>query len=123
MAAESDCINVTVPADSAHLHLLRLNAAGVAGTLDFSIEEIEDLKLAVEELCAWLIEQAAHSPLRVELLANEDGLRIEGWRDGIDGGHDDLDEFRASIVGAVVDRYEVTREGSRLGFRLQKIRV
>ncbi|MEM7141731.1 MAG: hypothetical protein AAF548_11945 [Actinomycetota bacterium] len=123
MAAEPDCIKVTVPAGSAHLHLVRLNAAGVAGGLDFSIEEIEDLKLAVEELSSWLLEQVGDDELHLELRPAQNGIRLEGWRTGVEGSDATLDEFRASIVGAIVDGHEIVREGARLGFRLEKRRA
>jgi hypothetical protein len=45
-------VTLTVPARPEYFLLARLNASGVASMLDFDVEAIEDLKLAVSELCS-----------------------------------------------------------------------
>ena len=42
---------IQIPAHPKHLRLVRLAAAAAASQLDFSIEDIEDIKLAVAEAC------------------------------------------------------------------------
>lgn len=44
-----------VPADGAYLGVLRTAAAGLAARLHFTLDEIEDLRIAVDEACAMLI--------------------------------------------------------------------
>ena len=44
-------VEVRIPAAPQWVRLVRLAAAGVASVLNFSIEEIEDIKLAVAEAC------------------------------------------------------------------------
>jgi serine/threonine-protein kinase RsbW len=50
---------LTVPADGAYLGVLRTAAAGLAARLHFTLDEIEDLRIAVDEACAMLIRLAA----------------------------------------------------------------
>ncbi len=56
-AAGEDFVEVRLPADGAYLSVLRTATAGLAARLDFTIDEIEDLRIAVDEACAMLLAQ------------------------------------------------------------------
>ena len=56
--APRDLVVITLPASSAYLSVLRTATAGLAARLDFTIDEIEDLRIAVDEACAMLLSQA-----------------------------------------------------------------
>ncbi len=45
---------LSVPARAEYVHVLRAVAAGVAARQDFSYDEIDDLRLAVDEACGQL---------------------------------------------------------------------
>jgi serine/threonine-protein kinase RsbW len=47
-----------MPAEGAYLSVLRTATAGLAARLDFTLDEIEDLRIAVDEACAMLLGQA-----------------------------------------------------------------
>jgi len=49
---------VCLPAEGAYLSVLRTATAGLAARLDFTLDEIEDLRIAVDEACAMLLPQA-----------------------------------------------------------------
>ena len=53
-----DIVTVRMPAESAYLSVLRTATAGLAARLDFTLDEIEDLRIAVDEACAMLLPQA-----------------------------------------------------------------
>jgi serine/threonine-protein kinase RsbW len=53
-----DTVSVTMPAEGAYLSVLRTATAGLAARLDFTLDEIEDLRIAVDEACAMLLAQA-----------------------------------------------------------------
>jgi serine/threonine-protein kinase RsbW len=48
-----------LPADSAYLAVLRSATAGLAARINFTLDDIEDLRIAVDEACAILLPQAA----------------------------------------------------------------
>src|SRR5512141_418087 len=48
-----------VPADSAYVSVLRTMTAGLAARLDFTVDDIEDLRIAVGEACALVLSEAA----------------------------------------------------------------
>jgi serine/threonine-protein kinase RsbW len=53
-----DRVQVCLPAEGAYLSVLRTATAGLAARLDFTLDEIEDLRIAVDEACAMLLPQA-----------------------------------------------------------------
>jgi serine/threonine-protein kinase RsbW len=56
--APVDHVQLSLPAESAYLSVLRTATAGLAARLDFTLDEIEDLRIAVDEACAMLLAQA-----------------------------------------------------------------
>jgi serine/threonine-protein kinase RsbW len=53
-----DHVHVRMPAEGAYLSVLRTATAGLAARLDFTLDEIEDLRIAIDEACAMLLSQA-----------------------------------------------------------------
>ena len=52
-------VSLRVPADSAYVSVLRTMTAGLAARLDFTVDDIEDLRIAVGEACALVLPEAA----------------------------------------------------------------
>lgn len=67
-AAESsaDMVELRVPADPAYLTVVRTASAGLAARLDLTLDEIEDLRIAVDEACTLLL---GPTPSQDELVA------------------------------------------------------
>jgi serine/threonine-protein kinase RsbW len=57
-AEGEDVVELRLPADGAYLSVLRTATAGLAARLDFTLDEIEDLRIAVDEACALLLPDA-----------------------------------------------------------------
>jgi serine/threonine-protein kinase RsbW len=57
-AAVPDEVTVRIPADGAYLSVLRTATAGLAARLDFTLDEIDDMRIAVDEACAMILGQA-----------------------------------------------------------------
>jgi serine/threonine-protein kinase RsbW len=51
----SDHVELRVPASGAYVSVLRTAVAGLAARLDFTVDDIEDLRIAVDEACAVLL--------------------------------------------------------------------
>jgi serine/threonine-protein kinase RsbW len=58
-AADRDVVILVVPASSSYLAVLRTATAGLAARLKMTLDEIEDLRIAVDEACAILLPIAA----------------------------------------------------------------
>ncbi|MBT0772675.1 hypothetical protein KIH74_27270 [Kineosporia sp. J2-2] len=68
-----DTVELRVPADPAYLAVVRTAAAGLGTRLDLTLDEIEDLRIAVDEACSLLLAGRAH-PGRTLDAAFEVGL-------------------------------------------------
>jgi serine/threonine-protein kinase RsbW len=55
-----DVVDLRVPADPAYLAVVRTAAAGLGTRLDLTLDEIEDLRIAVDEACSLLLAGRAH---------------------------------------------------------------
>ena len=53
-----DVVELTIPASSAWIALVRTAATATAARLDYSVERIDDLSLAVDEACSLLVATA-----------------------------------------------------------------
>ena len=56
---KEDLVVLVVPADGSYLAVLRTATAGLAARLQFTLDEIEDLRIAVDEACAILLSIAS----------------------------------------------------------------
>ncbi len=57
----TDTVDLRVPADPAYLAMIRTATAGLATRLDLTLDEIEDLRIAVDEACSLLLRGRAHA--------------------------------------------------------------
>jgi len=53
--AQRDIVAVRLPATPAYLAVLRTTTASLAARIDFTLDEIEDLRIAVDEACCLLL--------------------------------------------------------------------
>jgi serine/threonine-protein kinase RsbW len=72
-----DKVNIRMPADGAYLSVLRTATAGLAARLDFTLDEIEDMRIAVDEACAMLLSQAIPgSDLVCDFTLGQDAMTV-----------------------------------------------
>lgn len=57
--SQDDTVELRIPASGAYLSILRTATAGLAARLDFTLDEIDDLRIAVDEASALLLGDAA----------------------------------------------------------------
>ena len=118
-------VRLTMPAVPQLLRVARLTAAGLAGRLGFNFDEIEDVKIAVDELCFALVgTKGREGDLTLTYRLLSDALEIEGSGSFGDGSPAPAaSELSEQILAAVVDEHELSREGDLLRFRLRKARA
>jgi serine/threonine-protein kinase RsbW len=61
-AFAEDVVELTVPALTGYLGVVRTATAGLAARLAFTLDEIEDLRIAVDEACVMLLSLARPQP-------------------------------------------------------------
>ena len=119
-----DEVRLAVPATPEFLRLARVTATGLASRLGFTFDEVEDLRLAIDELCYSLIGSKGRAG-RVELryVVLEQALEVEGVG-AFDGpvGELSLSELSERILTALVDEHELAAGDGVPRFRLLKRR-
>ena len=81
-----------LPPDPALSRVLRLAGSGVAGMAGFTVDEIDDIKIAVSEVFLALIEHGGAGPIEVEFAIEEDAFVVRGSTpvESFDVEHPDL---------------------------------
>ena len=116
-----DTVDLVIPARLEYVRLTRLVVSGIATQAEFSVDEIEDMRIAVDELCATLIDQGEPGgDLRLRFTLDDATLRCEVTAQV--AGDVELDELSAHILLATVDAHHLERAGDRAVARLEKTR-
>lgn len=114
-------VELTVPAEARHLRLARLTAASIAGDLGFDLDAIEDLRVAIDELCAAAIEGTSREDrLRLRYHVADGGIIIEGRIPSADAGAPDLHPVARELLSIVADEYSLVSEDGARVFRVRK---
>jgi serine/threonine-protein kinase RsbW len=101
-----ETVSIKIPASPEYVHVVRLVAAGLAARLGFTLDDIEDLKIAVDELTAYLTgAQGRAGHLQIRFTVGDDTIEIEG------AGHfsppealrTELTDFSRMILETVAD--------------------
>jgi serine/threonine-protein kinase RsbW len=101
-AKPRDVVVITLPADSAYLSVLRTATAGLAARLDFTIDEIEDLRIAVDEACAMLLPQAVPgADITCEFRLEDASIRVGVSVLTVDGEEPSRDTFAWTVLSAL----------------------
>jgi serine/threonine-protein kinase RsbW len=113
-----ETIRLTVPASLEFVRIVRLTASGVASRLGFDVEEIEDLRVAVDELASIVVESADDGELAVQFAVQDDALRIEGEAALAPGRVDKarVDDLTAQILAAVADEWALSTHDGTVRF-------
>ncbi len=122
-ATASDEVRLAVPASPEFLRLARVTATGLASRLGFTFDDVEDLRLAIDEMCFTLIGPKGRSG-SIELVYRilDRALEVAGTIAADELATPDLSEWSDQILNALVDEHEVWGDGGRAGFRLLKRR-
>jgi serine/threonine-protein kinase RsbW len=116
-----DTVSVRIPASPQYLQVVRLIAAGLASRLKFTIDDIEDLKIGVDELAAYLIGSSGRDgTLDIAFTIVDNRIEITGTaaferRRPVKN----LTEFSRQILDTVADEAALFQDGTP-GFRLVK---
>jgi serine/threonine-protein kinase RsbW len=117
---EDEAVRLSVPALPAFVGVARLAGSALANRLGFSIDGVDDVKIAIDELAAVAIACArpgADLELRFALAGG--ALAVDGTVPG-SGAAPRVSELTGKILGVVVDGYDVGVDRDHVWFRLVK---
>jgi hypothetical protein len=113
-------LQIVVPADPRLLRVLRLVASGVASLGSLSLDGVEEVRVAVDELGATLIGASGGAPVTVRFELDADTLCVEGSTELLTATDLDVDPLTDRILDAVATSHEWTTEGRVARCRIEK---
>jgi serine/threonine-protein kinase RsbW len=112
-------VELRLPAESAYVSVLRMTTAGLAARVDFTIDDIEDLRMAVGEASAILLERAASDGnLHCSFELGEKQMRISVAADTVDPTAPDQDSWAWQVLAALTTGLEAEASADRVTITL-----
>jgi hypothetical protein len=125
----TDTVELTLPVHADLVVLARFAAATIASRADFDVEEIEDFRLAVEELCLSVVDGSPDGRLEIRFLRDDEQVEVACDFEPGTGSHRDLagaerrNELSNLLVDALVDEHGQEVEGGHRKAWLRKSRA
>jgi serine/threonine-protein kinase RsbW len=119
--SENECIQLSLPFNSAYVSAARLTASSVANRMGFDTDEIEDIKAAVSESCTYIINKLptpAHGNFQIKFRMNSDQLSINIHTMGI-LSHE-TDEMSLIMIKALMDEVDIQYTNEETTIKMEK---
>lgn len=121
--SNSEQIKLTLPVNAAYVSAARLTASSIANRLNFDIEEIEDIKVAVSEACAYIIKRPClrqKNDFKIEFDFSKDNIKILLSVEYDEKEDFDNDEMSLCVIKALMDSFNITYDGGLLNMTIEK---
>jgi serine/threonine-protein kinase RsbW len=100
-------LELRVPTTPTQLPAVRAMAGDLAIRMDYDLDSVEDLRLAVDEACATLAAIAlGDAPLTVVFETTRTGLHIDAWVPTADGTEVPRDGFGWAVLATLADNVD-----------------
>ena len=121
--SSTQSVEMRIPADVAYVSTLRLTAASLGARCGLTVDDIEDLRLAVDEACALLLPLAdAAGTLDARFEVTDGRLAVATSVPAPDGAQPDRSGFAWTVLGALATSVEVAHEAGRATITVTKAR-
>jgi len=123
MIETDEVVTLQLPAQARYIRVARLVGAGLANDLGIDLEGLDDVRLAIGEVCA-LTTQFGADFIDLRFALDDSGLRVfgVGRNDGSGGGGTTVDDEHMRLVQQILDvacaDHELTRDDAGLSFSL-----
>ncbi|MCW2600581.1 MAG: anti-sigma regulatory factor [Frankiales bacterium] len=109
-----DRVVLRLPALGAYLSVVRTATASLASRLDFTLDDIEDLRIAVDEACAMLLAQAvAGADLECVFELSTEAIAVSVTVPTLDGLPPTRDTFAWTVLTALAGEVDATADADR----------
>lgn len=116
-----DVLTLRFPARSGYLRICRITTATFASEFGFDVDELDDLRLAVDEAVAWLLrDDDAGGDVVLSMLVAGPKLIVRGERHVDVLPVQEVDDLVHAILGATLDTYALTSESGERTIELEK---
>lgn len=119
---DATCITLTFPAGPEHIRLARLVASGLVAQLDYGLDDVEDLRIAVDELCALVVAHAKpRSTLTISFELRDDVITVQATAPAAQLDRPvEADELSRLILLAAADEHRLSQQNGEIVAWLSK---
>ena len=109
-------VTLTFPADTRMARVARLAATALGSVAGFTVDDNDDLRIAVDELIVMCIEGGDGAEVTMRFSIADHAVTVEAETKAASRASSDPEQFMMSeqILGVVTDSYQVTTNGDRL---------
>jgi serine/threonine-protein kinase RsbW len=112
-------VELRLPADGVYVSVVRTTTAGLAARLDFLIDDIEDLRIAVGEACAMVLPEAdADSDLVCSYYLSPGTLTVRVAVTASNPSGPEYDSFAWQVLSTMATRAEADASGGQFSVSL-----
>jgi serine/threonine-protein kinase RsbW len=112
-------VELRLPADGVYVSVVRTTTAGLAARLDFLIDDIEDLRIAVGEACAMVLPEAEpDTDLVCSYFLSPGKLTVHVAVTAADPEGPEYDSFAWQVLSTMATRAEAEASGGRFAVSL-----
>jgi serine/threonine-protein kinase RsbW len=117
-------VTVQVPAEAGHLALLRTTVGGFAARDNFTLDQVDDLRMAVEEAAVQLLRQSTGEQIVLDVTSTDAGMEVR-LRAEVASSAPVIDEqsFSWTILRALADDLRVEMQQDQATILLVKLRT
>lgn len=117
-------VQIRVPPTGSHLSLLRTVIGGCAGRENFTLDQVDDLRMAVDEAAVQLLRRVAGEAIELDVTSTEDALEVRVSADTkADEPVIDRSSFSWTILQALSDELEIDGSEGRTVVIMRKKRL
>lgn len=120
---DGDQVEITLPATSAYVVVLRTAAAGIAARMEFTFDDVEDLRVLVDEACAVLLPSAlAGTSLEARFDVDTEGVGVRVCVVTSQPWEPPHDSLAWMVLTALGDSVDTSVDGDRVTISFRKKR-
>ena len=114
-------VTLIVPATNDSIQFARLNTTAVAGRIGFDYDAIEDVRIAISELCGTVIACAApNAELQIDVTGDAQRLAVTGKTTLGEGQALERDDLSDQVLAVVTDDYGYDESGGVVSFHMTR---
>ncbi len=108
----TDRVTIRIPANSAHVGLIRATGSALAALLDFTYDRITDLHIAIDEVCSRIMATSSPPPSYLEVTFVINGGQMEVIAKGdqpVKDGSEFLTSWSRAILESVTQGFDISQ--------------
>lgn len=114
-------INLTIPKKSEYMSTIRLTTSALSNLNDFNVDEIEDIKVIISEVCSFFINNIKNNsePLNIkyEVCDNRLSIEVTDLNSGeISEENNANSDMSIMIIESLADNYTFDLENKKITF-------